>query len=208
MGMVTIEESADERSIVTPDCRLAFRFETTRWSHRLQIGNDTFARSVEPDPDRDDYRLVASPTYQDLHFQVETERVYALLVGQYGPRHFSASFAVSFIRGDSCEGRGATRIEVDVAERCRERIDALASTYLVPSAGFSDRHGGSWLLPEGQGSKVVSLGLFGTQEPPGQIVYNEFSARTLRAQVLRLHPGTPTNNRLIYCWQVADPNPF
>ena len=54
-----------------------------------------------------------------------TASVQALLVGQSGPHHFSAVFTVAE------RGRRRSSIEVDVADRCRAPVEALASTYLV-----------------------------------------------------------------------------
>ncbi len=71
---------------------------------------------------------VVSPAYQQLQFQEDGRAVQALLVGQSGPHHFSAVFAVEE-RDVSTAGR--PRSTVDVADRCRGPVEALASTYTV-----------------------------------------------------------------------------
>jgi hypothetical protein len=40
MGAVTIEESDDERSIVTPNCRLVFRQIGDRWTHGIEVRDE------------------------------------------------------------------------------------------------------------------------------------------------------------------------
>ncbi len=93
--------------------------------------------SIEGDPERDDPTRVISPAYQQLQFQTDGPKIIqALLVGQSGPHHFSAVFAMEEAgKPDHVlwpDGAfGGIYIGIDVADRCREPVDALASTYNV-----------------------------------------------------------------------------
>ncbi|MDB5353268.1 MAG: hypothetical protein JWN86_4515 [Planctomycetota bacterium] len=131
--MVTIEESDDEKAIVTPEFRLKFRWLGDRWSHAIETPADpwiTLAESVEWQSPVESPERVVSPTYQELHFQEADDAVIALLVGAAGPHHFSASVHVSWKIGRSPDpyNQGweypTTRMVFDVADRCRiENVD-------------------------------------------------------------------------------------
>ncbi len=143
MGAVTIEEADGATSIVSPSCRLVFHRLGESWAHSIEIGRGraTFARSIEPDPDRDDSRNVASPTYQDLHLQADGDDWLALLVGQFGTRQYSASFRVSLRHRDRADVEPTTKIHVDVADRCRDPGRVMRSSYevLAPPRSFNAR---------------------------------------------------------------------
>ncbi len=210
MGYVTIEESDDEKSIVTPNCRLVFRRIGERWVHSIEVGTGlercVFAQTVEADPDRDDYRQVVSPTYQDLHFQNDERGTHALLVGQYGPRHFSAAIQVAYREGrrpeDHTPGPAFTTIEVDVAERCRERIEVLASTYTIPSSDLRDK--GVWEVSAQGWVGQAALILNTSQSPEARVVLSQESARTFRVQIVRTLLPSQSGSRLVYRWQVTN----
>ena len=128
--MPELVHDGDRRLIVAGRLRLAFRWTGERWDHDLEAhprdhaGHRILAWSVEGDPDRDDPARVVSPAYQQLQFQEDGPTLQALLVGQSGPHHFSAVFAVE-------EGPNRVVIKVDVADRCRGPVEALAATYTV-----------------------------------------------------------------------------
>lgn len=127
--MILLEESDELRAIVAPSLRLVFRWGGDRWTHSLDVedgptGWRPIARTFEMDADGDDPARVASPAFQQLQFQRGGEGVYALVVGQAGPHHFSAAFFVA-------ESGGGAAVEVDVADRCRGPVAGLASTYRV-----------------------------------------------------------------------------
>jgi hypothetical protein len=138
MGVVTIEESDDERSIVTPDLRLRFRRCRDRWSHAIEVGPrpwNKFAQSLESS-----FHAIslAVPTYQELHFQHDNEDVLALALGRSGTYHFSASFRVRYRltssppRNESrFQERSESRVEVDIAARCRSASMEPQATYLT-----------------------------------------------------------------------------
>jgi hypothetical protein len=121
--------SADDRMAVdTPDLRLAFRWTGDRWTHALEVAAGpsavVLARALEGDAGRDDPGRVVSPAYQQIHWQGDDDGVRAMLLGQSGAHHFSAVFSVS----PSSEG---VAVAVDVADRCRAEVLALAATYEV-----------------------------------------------------------------------------
>ena len=158
MGMVTIEESDDEKSIVTPGLRLRFRWVGDRWTHAIDLGPGpelddgwpwsinpkmgqwiTIAEAIEWKFSPDEPGKVSSPVFQDLQFHQDENATYALLVGQAGPHHFSASFRV----WDEFEARENRidisnglegyfpSIDIDIADRCALPLVELASTYQI-----------------------------------------------------------------------------
>ena len=131
--MVEIEEDEDVRVIATSGLRLVFRWTGDRWTHALEVtdlaGWATFGESVEASAYRDDPGNIASPTYQELHIQREGEHVLALLVGRFGPRHFSGVFRV---RHELDKNENSwTFVEVDVADRSHDAPESFTSTYLI-----------------------------------------------------------------------------
>jgi hypothetical protein len=131
--MIEIEETDETRTIVAQNVRLRFRWSGDRWSHAFEIGPESsvFAESVEGNPDRDDQARVVSPTYQELHFQTDGPRAMALLVGRSGPHHFSAVFTVQEFEAEDADNGRRVVVEIDLADRCRSPITALAATYQV-----------------------------------------------------------------------------
>jgi hypothetical protein len=145
---ITIEESDDERSIVTPDLRLRFRWLGDRWTHAIDIRPGpwtTLASAIE----RADH-WTPVPTYQELHFQGEGEEILALGVGRDGAHHFSASFRVSYtarrVYHDDLRivaDTSLSRVEIDVADRCRAESDRPEARYSVHSPPVRSRLGES-----------------------------------------------------------------
>lgn len=143
------EEGDDRKSILLPPFRLDFAWLGDRWTHELRAASGgawtSLARAVEGDAGRDDPARVVSPAYQQLHLQHDNSRAMALLVGQSGPNHFSAAFTVR-------QEDGAIVVDVDVADRCRSGITALACTYLVEATSGdlldADPIRASWALPD------------------------------------------------------------
>jgi hypothetical protein len=149
MGMVTIEESGDEKSIVTPDLRLRFVRLEDRWTHAIDLRPgpwQTVATAIEWSSEDDS--SVIRPTYQEVHFQADGEVVTALAVGHAGSHHFSASFRVTFRAyriphfqmASILQDRSESRIEIDVADRTRSQENmevcyqvrkAVASSLLI-----------------------------------------------------------------------------
>lgn len=118
-------ETADDRmAVVTPTFRLEFRWTGDRWGHALHAGGMDLARALEGDTDRDDPDRVVSPAYQQLHWQRGEDGFQAMLLGQSGRHHFSAVFTARMLPV-------GVEVAVDVADRCRAGVRALAATYEV-----------------------------------------------------------------------------
>jgi hypothetical protein len=125
----------DQCAIHTADLRLAFAWKGDRWSHLLVLGQGgqrrSFADSIEQ-PEGGDPSRVLSPTFQDIHVQEERNAIVALLIGKSGPHHFSGSFHVS---ESLSSGERRSVVIADLADRCLDPIDAVASTYQVHHFG-------------------------------------------------------------------------
>ena len=189
----------DRQFLLAPGLRLAFVRAGERWTHCLSVGNgdpsllSLIAATVEGDPEHDDPARVVSPTYQDVQPHFTEGETCALLTGLSIPHHFSA---VVTARRD-----GPTAVvEIDVADRCRAPIEALAATYLV-QLGSSD-------LVDADAERIVWGG-----EALGQgrlefrtrgavdVALSEAGRRATRVQALaRLVPTTHTQ-RLFYSWR-------
>jgi hypothetical protein len=140
VNTISIEETEDERSIVTPDLRLRFRWLGDRWTHFIDIRPgpwQTVAQAIEWSADEPN--RVPGPTYQELHLQRDGDDAVALAVGRAGSHHFSASFRVHFrawrqahFRKESIlQDRSESCVEIDVADRCRSGLDGLEARYKV-----------------------------------------------------------------------------
>lgn len=195
----------DGSAIETETLRLAFSWDGQRWSHLLVIGQGggrrSFADTFEQPIDGADASRVVSPTFQELHVQEEPGAILALLVGTHGPHHFSASFRV--VEEDR-DGRTATRVAVDVADRCRSPVAALASTYEVHDRRTS--------IVDGGPSRIAWRALVGDDEPfdvlleptaPGaSLAIQPGSAAAQHVQILAPPTDEPTR-RWSYAWTFA-----
>ena len=201
-------EEGDIRSIVAGTVTLTFRRVGDRWAHSIQDTRgdheddprrgSTYrmhAVTLEGDPARDDPARVVSPAYQDFQFQRSGAIVQALLVGQSGPHHFSAVFAVED------RERGGAMITVDVADRCRAPVEALASTYTVNATSGELVEAGpslvSWDLGrEGFGTDRLTFGAVA----PAQVAMAEAGRRATQVQALAGPESASSTRRLRYYW--------
>ena len=226
MDAVTIEESDDERSIVTPNCRLSFHRLGERWTHGIQVGPPTdrsiFAEAEEADPDRDDFRRIPSPSFQDLHFQSRGDSVIAMLVGQFGPRHFSATFSVRWYAHDpSVVTRGrdacdATGIEVDLADRSRQAAEFLSASYAIfapasPSASRSEwecvwsEWGSRWRFRGDSWNGDIGASLNRSDAPGGSVLVADAGPGRSHLRIARTLLPFQANGRLPFAWSVRTP---
>jgi hypothetical protein len=200
----------DRRMIVAGAFRLAFSWTGERWAHSLEHrGRDetshrVLAISVEGDPERDDPARVVSPTFQDLQFQEDGSTIQALLVGQSGPHHFSAVFSVE--QRFQGEGHGwpyadppyEIHIKVDVADRCRSPIEALASTYTVDatSSDLIDARPtvAAWDLGANRLTFATDYG------GPTQVAWAEAGRRATLVQALAGLDRAGATHRFQYLW--------
>jgi hypothetical protein len=196
--------TGEERQFLrAPGLRLGFRRSGERWTHCVSVGTGddalltVIAVTVEGDPTRDDPVRVVSPTYQDIQPHFADGETCALLTGLSIPHHFSA---VVTARRDG----STTVLDVDIADRCRAAIDALAATYVV-QLGSSD-------LVEADPRRIVwrsdALGkgrLEFTSGGEHQVALAEAGRQATRVQALaRLDPATYTQ-RLFYSWRWTPP---
>jgi hypothetical protein len=195
-------EEGDSRSIAAGSLRLAFRWTGHSWLHAVEhLDRDesiprVLALSREGDVARDDPRRVVSPAYQQIHFQGEGPVVQALLVGQSGPHHVSAVFDFEE------HARGEVTIRVDVADRCREPVDALASTYVVGARSDAlveaDPARAAWSFGPGR--------LTFAAIPPARVALAEAGRLATSIQALAgPQPGAATR-RYLYTWR-WEPDP-
>lgn len=219
MGFVTIEESDDEKSIVTPNCRVLFRKAGERWTHAIESGAGSarvmIARSIEADAERDNYRALPSPAFQDLHIQVANSLFEGpreldlnpsyvfMLVGQFGPIHFSAAITVGYRpgwqEGDPTPGPQSTCIEFDIAQRCRERIENLASTYQVWSEFEQD---GLKIWSAENGPELITARLNKGDSPSAETTIDSSDPSRCRVKFVRGLLPFQSNGRLVYRWSV------
>jgi hypothetical protein len=200
----------DRRLIVAGAFRLVFSWAGERWVHSLEhqgrgaASHRVLALSTEGDPDRDDPTRVVSPTYQDLQFQEDGAKIQALLVGQSGPHHFSAVFDVEQRFPHAVTGwpyadpSHDILIKVDVADRCRGPIEALASTYTV-DANSSDMIIAAQNIVEWD-IGVNRLGLVTDHGGPTQVAWAEAGRRATRVQALASIDRAKATQRFQYLW--------
>jgi hypothetical protein len=190
--MIELRQFSDRHTVVAPHLRLTFQWTGDRWSHTLEWPRPAVIRSVESDPQRehDEPARVISPAYQQVGFQRNGASVQALLVGQAGAHHFSAAFTVQ-------ESPSGTIVEVDVADRCREPVEALACTYtvgLTSSALVEADH--SRIVWECAGGRIT----LAESEPRALLTLAEAGRGATRVQAASsIIPGTATH-RWAYRW--------
>ncbi|WP_435017020.1 hypothetical protein TA3x_004606 [Tundrisphaera sp. TA3] len=152
--MVGIESGDDRHVFLTPHARIEFAWREDRWVHTMEGVGDCPelppVATVEVDPDRDDPARVISPAYQQAHVEIGPDGIVRmLLVGQSGPHHFSAAFAVT-------ADESGTLFDADVADRCRSPIAALAATYqLDPASTEIDGDGSAEVILRAGGARLI-----------------------------------------------------
>lgn len=206
-GMVTIDEGDDEKAIVASHARLIFRWSGALWSHAVEVhdGSEWFklAESVEAGTEVENPGRVISPTYQEIHFQQDGDAVLALLVGQSGPHHFSASFRVAAEVG---ERQHMMIVKVDAADRCRSPVDRLASTYSIQlpvgSLVLATETLASWSFRNADSAMTAALSS-SPEERGGQVSVMPMGARRSQAQVAASILAGQATHRLIYSWSIV-----
>ncbi|RUL89689.1 hypothetical protein [Tautonia sociabilis] len=186
--MPTIDESEGRLALLASGFRLVFRWLDDRWTHALELDDGSsetsLASSIEgaADPSR-----LVSPAFQQIHAlrpADDPEAVRALLLGQVGPHHTSAAFTLR-------ESNSGVLVSVEVADRCRSEIVALASTYAVdlPPGNLraADPSSIRWDLSPG------SLSLCFEAAPPARVGLREAGRRGVQVQAAALvSPGEST----------------
>jgi hypothetical protein len=157
-GAPEFECFRDDRRLVLADRRFGVRLAFERWydvwCHTLgalinprdplndQGDFATALGSAEARPEAPPDSVPPSPSYQELHHDPDQDPRQVLLVGKFGPHHYSAVFALREEVADS--GARSLLLDVDVADRCRTPAPVLACTYAVRSiAPFASLEGGA-----------------------------------------------------------------
>lgn len=216
---VTLIESEDVRALETPLVRLEFRWDGTRWTHRLTepATGVPLASSIECVQGRDDPTRPASPSYQEVTLQIEGEHGLAMAVGKYGHLHFAATFRVghhpdglprpALIQGIDVSQRSThpeSMIEVDLAARSAETLGDLAATYSLHASPSKL----SWSFDSGAGWEFDHLMLTLERHPDAAeghtIQVAEDGRAACRAQIHTSLDRSSRTHRLKYGWIAAD----
>lgn len=198
---VDIDVSDDYSAITAEEIRLCFVWVGDRWCHTLDLRqNESWlpvARSVEGSAERDGSDRVVSPAFQQLQIQHAGAGAQALLVGQSGPHHFSGVFQVREIDGTIV-------LEVDIVDRCRTAVAALASTYRVEldsgALEHADSSGIIWHRPE-WGDRRLRLLPWGPIERPVRIALAEAGRGATQVQAQAANGEHGSTQRWFYQWR-------
>jgi hypothetical protein len=206
-------QQTDARCVIDgPGGRVTFVRNDDRWTQHLAFrtgpeaaeGATSLVSSVEAEPGREDSNWVVSPVYQELQrheFAGDDIRgICVLLTGHMHQHHFSA--AVSLYR--DLEAENFIVLEIDVADRCRAPVSALAATYLVRlgSSELADasQHAIIWSgsAPAAElGSKRLELRC----DSPSSLALAEAGRNATRVQILAAIDPTVFTHRLRYRWR-------
>lgn len=198
---VDIDVNDEFSAILAEGFRLCFVWAGDRWCHTVDLRpNGTWsvvARSVEGTSERDDSERVVSPAFQQLQIQHAGAGAQALLVGQSGPHHFSGVFQVREIEG-------AVVLEVDLVDRCRAPVTALASTYRVEldsgALEHADSSGIIWQRPEWAARRLRFLP-WGPVERPVRIALAEAGRGATQVQAEAMLDAHGSTQRWFYQWR-------
>jgi hypothetical protein len=190
----------DVRSIADRDFALVFERIGDRWTHSIEgarshlTPREMIARAVEWDADRDDHLRVAGPVFQELQFQTDSEgRHQALLLGMSGRHHFSAAFAL-------VPSEGGINLSVDIADRCRDEVVTVCSTYtaLLHSGELvhADVQRIEWDL--GSRSLILAAG------PSTSLSMAEAGRRATRVQATAISEAGESTRRWAFSWTLLD----
>jgi hypothetical protein len=152
-----------------------------------------------------DGRRIRNPEFQEIvpHdlSRAPAPGVCALLTGSYLNHHFSAVYS---LYRDAAEPTSVI-LEVDLADRCRDAVEALAVTYEIGDVGVAARRPRrcddrlTWQL-EAPDGEFLELRAF----PPSAIVEAKASSTATVSVAASIDPGLYTH-RLHYCWRWAKP---
>ncbi|OJW06373.1 MAG: hypothetical protein BGO49_03145 [Planctomycetales bacterium 71-10] len=124
-----LSEGDELVTIRTQAVRVALRRTADRWIHEVgPADGPPWLATIEDPPESADPSQVVSPVYQEVQhhsFDDDDRRVRLLLTGLLHKHHFSAVLTVQV------DDDGATVVDLDVADRCRDVVSRLAATYEV-----------------------------------------------------------------------------
>lgn len=191
----------DERAtLLAEGLGLEFRKLGDRWAHAI-VGpgpGRVLAESTSAPPGDEDPARVVSPVYQELqlHGPETGPSLCLLLTGLFFQHHFSAAVTLS---RDPVQGRGVF-LDLDVADRCRSRVECLAATYLVRldsgALVSADPERIAWQV-DSPGAGLLEL----VAVPPAALAIAEAGRKATRVGILAsIQPGSFTH-RLRYGWR-------
>ncbi len=192
----------DDRAVMAaPGLDVIFTRAGPCWAHHLELlhqGKLEVAATVEYDPERDHPARIVSPVYQELQFHAlsDTEGLCALLTGHLHQHHFSAAIRL-FADPEQLD---TLVLDIDVADRCRARVENLAATYTV--------HLTSSALADASPEKIV-WNLEGPIEgqlelaahPPATLALVEAGRAATRVQAVAAIERETLTHRLRYGWR-------
>ena len=195
------EEAPDRTDMCGPGIGAAFTRVGPIWAHALLVpraDSPTLVRTVESDPERGDPARVVSPVYQEIrrHDCAADAGLCLLLTGTFFQHHFSAAVTLGIDR----ERPDSPVLDVDVADRCRAQVAALAATYTVrlDSGALKDASPQA-IIWEAFGPEIRRLELVATA--PSTLALAEAGRNATRVQILAaIDPGSFTH-RLRYRWR-------
>jgi hypothetical protein len=210
-------QQSDDRCVIAgPGGQIVFVRSKDRWTHHLDLraGSEVEAEAtalvsaVESEPGLDDPTRVVSPVYQELQRHEfigdQIRGVCVLLTGHMHQHHFSAS--VSFCR-EQAEA-GFVKFEMDVADRCRARVSALAATYLIRFGSGELADAGRHAILWRGSSPAAVLGPDRLElrcDSPGSLALAEAGRIATRVQVFAAIDPTVFTHRLRYRWRWSCP---
>jgi hypothetical protein len=143
-------------------------------------------------------RRIENPVYQGLvPLPREAHGIGALLTGSCFDHHFAAVFSL----GRDRDAPGFTRLEIDVADRCRGEVEKLAATYLVTRADAViettsvTAQSVTWALNGGV-LELIAIA-------PAIIGLPSNSGEGMRVQIQAIIDPQTHTQRLHYCWRWA-----
>ena len=191
-------DEGDRKSVALAGFRLDFAWSGDRWAHALRVrcadGWSLLASTVEGGIHGDDPARVVSPAYQQFHWQEEDGGL-AMLLGQSGPHHFSAVVAVRR-EGDRVV------IAVDLADRCRAAVEALACTYTVEAPPALLLEAGPDRAAWGQDG---GAGLTFEAVAPSRVALAEAGRSRTRVQAAAAIDPQSRTHRCLYRWSYPLP---
>ncbi len=192
--MIQIETASGQEVIVAPCLRLRFSWVGDHWKQEMVSVGDSVGVpmiwSVEANNTLGDHSRVVSPTYQQIDVRMADSVARALLVGQAGPHHFSAAVEVS-------EAANGVVVDVDVADRCREPVEALAATYVMENAAGQLHQGGAGGLVWDHATHHLIF----EADPPTRVLAASHGFGSLQVQALATIDPAARTHRFRYRWR-------
>lgn len=192
-----LSEGDELVTIRTRAVRVDLRRVADRWIHEVgPADGPPWLATVENPPDADDPSQVVSPVYQEVQhhsFDDDERRVRLLLTGLLHKHHFSAVLTIEV------DDSGATVVDLDVADRCRDAVSRLAATYEIRLAPGDLEDATPEVATWSLGDAALTMAAIGGTG----LATTAKGPRSMLAQAVAvISPGTFTH-RLRYRWTWA-----